>query len=133
MFSGPLHLKLNCFVLGDDPRRTSEIKIAPTETVSALRKVIKDVKKQRLDHVNADDRIILKVRINPTDLHLLGAIRDEGVESKPLTELSEVFADEVERGCIHVVYNVVPLHDTFQLLIDDSLILTRAQVLRQLV
>jgi hypothetical protein len=37
------------------------------------------------------------------DPHLLNAIGDEGVELKPLTELSEVFTDGVERGCIHVI------------------------------
>ncbi|KAG1766754.1 hypothetical protein EV702DRAFT_789503 [Suillus placidus] len=99
--SGPLHLKLNCFVLGDDPRRVFEIKIASTESVSALKKLIKDAKKQ-FDHVDADGLELRQVKIN-YDLHLLNPIGDEGVELKPLTELSEVFKDGVECECIHVV------------------------------
>ncbi|KAG2058637.1 hypothetical protein BDR06DRAFT_1004338 [Suillus hirtellus] len=47
--------KLNCIVLGDDPSHTFEIKIEPTESVSALRMAIKDAKKPHFDHVAADD------------------------------------------------------------------------------
>ncbi|KAG1851048.1 hypothetical protein DFJ58DRAFT_729029 [Suillus subalutaceus] len=103
--SGPLRLKLklNCIVLGDDPSHAFEIKIAPTESVSALQKAIKDAKKPHFDHVAADNLKLWKVKINLNDPHLLNAIGDEGVELKPLTELSKVFTDGVERGCIHVV------------------------------
>jgi hypothetical protein len=59
--SGPLHLKLNCIVLGDDPSHAFEIKIAPTESVSALREVIKDKKKPHFDHVPADSLKLWKV------------------------------------------------------------------------
>ncbi|KAG2337141.1 hypothetical protein BDR05DRAFT_1048371 [Suillus weaverae] len=97
--SGPLHLKLNCFVWGDDPRHVFEIKIAPTESVSALQKVIKDTKKLAFHDVDADGLELRQVKINLNDLHLLHAIGDVGVELKPLTELSEVFTDGVEGGC----------------------------------
>jgi hypothetical protein len=59
--SGLLHLKLNCIVLGQDPSHAFEIKIAPMESVSALREVIKDKKRQYFDYVNADDLELWKV------------------------------------------------------------------------
>ncbi|KAG1810486.1 uncharacterized protein HD556DRAFT_1223631 [Suillus plorans] len=59
--SGPLHLRLNCIVLGHGPSHTFEIKIAPTESVSALRKAIKDAKKPHFDHVAADDLALWRV------------------------------------------------------------------------
>ncbi|KAG1795761.1 uncharacterized protein HD556DRAFT_1535720 [Suillus plorans] len=61
------------------------------------------MKKPHFDHVDADDLIIWKVKVNLNDLHLLDAIGNQGVKLKPLTELSEVFTGGVEHGCIHVV------------------------------
>ncbi|KAG1849261.1 hypothetical protein DFJ58DRAFT_746628 [Suillus subalutaceus] len=106
--SGPLHLKLNCFVLGDDLHRIFQVKIAPTESVSALQNIIKDAKGPSFDHVAADGLELWQVKIDLNDLHLLDAIRDEGVELKPLTELSEVFTDGVERKYIHIVVQHIP-------------------------
>ncbi|KAG1767473.1 hypothetical protein EV702DRAFT_1146694 [Suillus placidus] len=107
--SGPLHLKPNCFIWGDDPRHIFTVNVAPKQTVADLKYLIKNKTKPEFDHVsdrylrsNADHLIIWKVKIN-YDLHLLNAIGDEGVELKPLTKLSEVFKDGVECECIHVV------------------------------
>jgi len=61
------------------------------------------MKKPHFDHVDAVDLELRQVKINLNDLHLLDAIGNQDVELKPLTELSEVFTDGVERGCIHVV------------------------------
>ncbi|KAG1789653.1 uncharacterized protein HD556DRAFT_772595 [Suillus plorans] len=101
--SGPLHLKLNYILSGDNLRRVFEIKIAPTESVSALQKLIKDAQKPQFDCVAADAFELWQVKVNLNDLHLLDAIKDQGVELKPLTKLFEVFTDGVERGCVHVV------------------------------
>ncbi|KAG2054984.1 hypothetical protein BDR06DRAFT_1007203 [Suillus hirtellus] len=101
--SVPLHLKLNYILSGDNLRRVFEIKIAPTESVSALQKLIKDAQKPQFDRIAADDFELWQVKVNLNDLHLFDAIKDQGVELKPLTKLFEVFTDEVERGCIHVV------------------------------
>ncbi|KAG2118025.1 uncharacterized protein F5147DRAFT_669511 [Suillus discolor] len=61
------------------------------------------MKKPHFDHVDADDLELRQIKINLNDPHLLDAIGNQGVELKPLTELSEVFTHGVERGCIHVV------------------------------
>jgi len=47
-------IKLNCFVLGDDSSRVFEIKIAPTESVSALKNAFKEERRPLFDHVPAD-------------------------------------------------------------------------------
>ncbi|KAG2116712.1 uncharacterized protein F5147DRAFT_568276, partial [Suillus discolor] len=36
---------------------------------------------------------------------------DQGVELKPLTKLSEVFTDGLERGCVHVIIQHIPAVD----------------------
>jgi hypothetical protein len=47
------NFKLNCLVLGDDPSRIFEIKIAPTENVSALRDIIKKERTPQFDYAPA--------------------------------------------------------------------------------
>jgi len=47
-------IKLNCFVLGDDSSRVFEIKIALTESVSALKELVKEKRRPLFDHVPAD-------------------------------------------------------------------------------
>jgi hypothetical protein len=42
-------LELNCWVLGDDPRRVFSVKIATSETISYLKKGIKDEIKHSFD------------------------------------------------------------------------------------
>jgi hypothetical protein len=90
-------LVLGCLVLGDDPSRIFSIKIAATETVSALRKAIKDEKKPALDHVPADTLVLWKVSI-PVDksfkanISKMDLIEEELLSS--LDRLSKVFANE---------------------------------------
>jgi hypothetical protein len=45
---------LNCFVLGDDPSRIFSVKILTTESVGALRDLIKDKNQHAFEHVDAD-------------------------------------------------------------------------------
>ncbi|KAG2086817.1 uncharacterized protein F5147DRAFT_781513 [Suillus discolor] len=101
--SGLLHLKLNCIVLGDDPCHIFPVNVERTKTVGDLRNVIKDAKKPEFDHVAADRLELWKVKINLNDTNFCNAIIDEGVELHPLTKLSDVFVDGIERGCIHIV------------------------------
>lgn len=98
----PLHLNLNCVVI-DDPDYAFEVKIALTESVSALQNAIKDAKKPEFDHVAANHLKVWQVKIKPNDLYLLDVIEDQGVALKSLTEISEAFADGVEHGYIHVI------------------------------
>jgi hypothetical protein len=69
-------LELNCWVLGDDPRRVFSVEIVISKTVSALKKLIKDEKKHTFDGIDADlldlwkvsDRALLMYKI-PVDAH----------------------------------------------------------------
>jgi hypothetical protein len=54
------------FLGNDDPRRVFPVRIATTESVNSLRKVIKDEMKPALDHIPADTLVLWKVSI-PVD------------------------------------------------------------------
>ena len=56
-------LNLNCLVLGDDASRTFPIKIAKSDTVGDLRKLIKDENTPAFDHVPANTLVLWKVSI----------------------------------------------------------------------
>ncbi|KAG2052597.1 hypothetical protein BDR06DRAFT_972977 [Suillus hirtellus] len=73
------------------------------KTVSDLKNVIKVTKKPEFDHVATNHLELWKVKINLNDMDLQNVILDGGVELCPLTELSDVFADGIECGCIHIV------------------------------
>ncbi|KAG2064390.1 hypothetical protein BDR04DRAFT_1084399 [Suillus decipiens] len=107
--SGPLHLRLNCIVLDDDPRCIFAVDIAPTWTVCDLRKAIKDKKKPEFDHVAADRLELWQVNTSFNDPRLLDAIRDKGVELQPLTKLSKAFMDGIECKYIHVIVRCPPV------------------------
>ncbi|KAG2047686.1 hypothetical protein BDR06DRAFT_1013629 [Suillus hirtellus] len=101
--SGPLHLKLNCIVFSDDPRHIFPVNVEQTKTVGDLKNVVKVAKKPEFDHVAADHLELWKVKINLNNIDLRNAILDGGIKLRPLTELSNVFADGIDCGCIHIV------------------------------
>jgi len=47
-------LDINCWVLGDDPKRVFSVEIAKTKTVDALKDAIKEKKKHTFDGIDAD-------------------------------------------------------------------------------
>jgi hypothetical protein len=96
--------ELNC-LLGDDPRRIFQVKIAATETVGALKDAIKDEKKPELDHVAADSLVLWKVSIAfngslEQNLDTLYILKEPSLS--PVAKLSEVFSDQLQR-CLHIV------------------------------
>ncbi|KAG1870605.1 hypothetical protein DFJ58DRAFT_763762 [Suillus subalutaceus] len=103
---------LNCFVLGDDPKFHSfPIKIARTESVSRLKKLIKEEKRPEFDAVAAD-RLQLWNAANLTVDDTLESNVRRDIEHKlpllPLAELSEVFSSLPEEGHLHVVVQRPP-------------------------
>jgi len=119
-------LELNCWILGDDPRRICPVKIAKSETVGYLRKTIKDEKKHTftgidadlldlwkvsnlIQHTDNDEFISLKVDIDlTTNSDLLKSIKVEGDipdgnELKPWDPLSKVFTGGPEVGHLHII------------------------------
>jgi hypothetical protein len=98
-------LSLNCFVLGDDPKKIFTVKIPKTDNVSILKKLIKEEKASRLGHVDASDLDLWSVSI-PVDCNLnesIGHLRLDGSEQLlPVEELSKVFSDPLKKH-LHVV------------------------------
>jgi len=118
-------LGLNCLILGHDPRRVFSVKIASLETVSYLRKAIKDKKQHTftgidadlldlwkvsnlIQHTDNDEFISLKVDIDlTTNSDILNSIKVEGdipdgKELKPWDPLSKVFTGP-EVGHLHII------------------------------
>jgi hypothetical protein len=54
-------LNLNCWLLGDDPRRVFSVDIAKAKTVDALKKAIKKEKEPEFDDYVADRLDLWKV------------------------------------------------------------------------
>ncbi|KAG1764488.1 hypothetical protein EV702DRAFT_982040 [Suillus placidus] len=98
--------ELNCIVLGDDPRHVFEIKIAPTDSVSALQKVIKDAKKPEFDHVAADILKLWKVDLPVDDAlkNTLESLELNELESpSSVKKLQKVFSEIPEDEHLHIV------------------------------
>ena len=121
-------LELNCWILGDEPRRVFPVKIANSVTVGHLKEAIKDKKKQTftgidadlldlwkvsnlIQHTDNDEFIYLKVDIDLTtdsDPHLLEMIQvkediPHGKELKPWSRLSRSFVDGAEDEHLHII------------------------------
>jgi hypothetical protein len=54
-------LNLNCWIVGDDPRRTFPVDIAKTKMVGHLKDAIKDKKKNTFVGLDADSLDLWKV------------------------------------------------------------------------
>jgi hypothetical protein len=119
-------LELNCWVLGNDPRRVFAIDITCSKTVGLLKEAIKEKKKHTFDGIDADSLNFWKVsnatlsirRIHRDDFvggyqppNELGSTQvdqsdtdiPEGEELKPWDSLSSIFKDGVERGYLHII------------------------------
>ncbi|KAG1851654.1 hypothetical protein F4604DRAFT_1592275 [Suillus subluteus] len=108
--SGPLHLKLNCIVLGNDPNCIFPVDIAQTQTVGDLRKVIKDEKKRQFDHVDADSLKLWKVDppVDVTIENLRNLTLDPTKSLSPVAKLSKFFSEQPNEEYLHIV--VQPQH-----------------------
>jgi len=105
------HLELNCFVLGDDPGRVFSIRIAATDSVITLRKLIKDEKQHTFEHVPANTLVLWRVSI-PVDENLRESLSklelvDKG-SLQPVQELSEIFTGTPVKKRVHIVIKAPP-------------------------
>lgn len=107
-------LELNCLVRDDDPGRIFQVKIAPTETVSALREVIKEKKRPSFDAIPADNLDLWKVSIAAdsisAELPRRSFVKDEAMD--PLDPLSVIFPDVPTSRHLHVVIQRPQLGDS---------------------
>ncbi|KAG1886438.1 hypothetical protein F4604DRAFT_1721739 [Suillus subluteus] len=111
----PVPIWLNCLVLGDDPRfHIFLIKIAQTESVGDLKKLIKEDKRPEFDAVATDytiDLILRKVANLTADAALESNVRRVIEHKLPLlslAKLSKVFSSLPEEEHLHVVVQRPP-------------------------
>jgi len=108
----PSTFDLNCLVLGDDPGRVFPVKIAASESVGILRKLIKDEKKPAFDHVDADTLVLWKVSI-PVDKSFKESLsRNDFVEEhqvEPMQELVDIFTEPLVKKHIHIMIKAPPI------------------------
>jgi hypothetical protein len=104
-------LDLNCFVHDDDPRHVFSLKIARTESVSTLRKAIKEEKKVAFEHVDADALELWDVSIAGDDFFEENVSKFEFVDEKalkPMTILNQTFPEPPEVGHLHIIVRSPP-------------------------
>jgi len=77
-------IHLNCLILDDDSSHIFSVKILQTDTVSNLKKVIKEENKHEFDGVDAKHLKLWKVDIDPEKKEKLD-LPDDAKELKPLT------------------------------------------------
>ncbi|KIM72350.1 hypothetical protein PILCRDRAFT_93498 [Piloderma croceum F 1598] len=123
-------LNLNCWLLGDDPRRVFPVEIAKTKTVGGLKKAIKGEKMHAFDGIDADlldlwkveidlkkDQKLLKTikvdsdiqggeELEPEQLGELNLTEDESL--LPVEKLFKVFVDAPAEGHLHIVVRRPP-------------------------
>ena len=104
-------LNINCLVLGDDASHTFPIKIAKSDTVGSLRKLIKEEKSHTFQHVDADTLVLWKVSILVNwslTQNLSNCTFADESSLLPVDELSEVFSDSPARRHLHIVVSAPP-------------------------
>ena len=104
-------LNINCLVLGDDASRTFPIKIAKSDTVGSLRKLIKEEKSHTFQHVDADTLVPWKVSIlvnRSLTQNLSNCTFADESSLLPVDELSEVFSDSPAQRHLHIVVSAPP-------------------------
>src|SRR6266702_532623 len=103
----PRLLKLNCLILGDDPRRRIfPVKIEETKFVDDLKDAIKDKKKPAFNDVVANTLDLWSVFIDVND-HLVEKINDLNLNTmeplSPVKRLSGVYSKPLEDEHLHII------------------------------
>ena len=98
-------LSLNCFVLGDDPKKMFTVEVEKTKNVSLLKKLIKEEKAPHLNHVSSSDLDLWSVSI-PTDDNAEVERLIKHINNleplKPFLPLSFMFP-RVEKSHLHIL------------------------------
>ena len=120
-------LKLNCWILDDDPSRIFPVNIVKTESVYTLQKVIVD-ENPDLGDIPARSLDIRRVSI-AMDRDLGTKLKDirtqyNGLPWRPVDELSQIFPDEPITQHLHIVVKPADrgkLRDSIHLMGTDLL------------
>ena len=98
-------LELNCLIDGDDASHIFPVKIAMTESVGTLKKLIKEEKKVVLEHIDPDALKLFKVSIT-VDAGFkenVGKVELRDEELSSVVRLSKLFAVDPEGGHLHIL------------------------------
>ncbi|KAI5992722.1 hypothetical protein EDD15DRAFT_2368000 [Pisolithus albus] len=104
-------LDLNCFILGDDPSKIFDVKIPRTESVSALKNLIKKTLSPKLNHVAIADLTVWKVSL-PADA-ITQELTAADVPGQPLcsvTRMSSIFNEAPVDEYVHILVQVPPVN-----------------------
>ncbi|KAI9461315.1 hypothetical protein BJY52DRAFT_1117175 [Lactarius psammicola] len=109
----PVQLNLNCLVLSEKRNHIFLVEILSTQTVAALRNVIKD-KKKAFHHVDTRTIILWRVSIPNDDslelkLSRLNLVDEDSLS--PTQELSEVYSNPPIRKHVHVIVKPPPARE----------------------
>jgi hypothetical protein len=108
-------LRLNCWVLGEESTRIFPVEIDCDENVGALKKAIKEEKKQAFDHIDADSLDVWNVSIPiDEDTNLQAQVKGLRLHEKlplwPLKRLVKIFID-LDEEALHVVIKAPPISE----------------------
>ncbi|KAI5994670.1 hypothetical protein EDD15DRAFT_2575182 [Pisolithus albus] len=117
-------LHLNCFILGDDPSETFHVDIMRTESVTALKTLIRETLSPKLNHVANADLTVWKVSL-PADAitQELTAADVPGQLLRSVTRMSAIFTEALVDGYVHIVVQVPPAPDSAKCLLLNCLLL----------
>jgi hypothetical protein len=104
MHSQP-HLTLNCLMRGDHQDRIFPVKIAPTETVGVLKRLIKEKQSPRLNHVVASELTVCKVSLHVNTIPPEPTVDNIEACEKLLSvkKISSIFGDALADEHVHIL------------------------------
>ena len=104
-------IKLNCWIISEDPGHIFPVELQATKTMGALKKVIKEEKRPALDHVPTDTLTLWTVSV-PADKDLEEKLEKLNLEGKrplqPLMKLSSLFADQPVDDHLNIIVKAPP-------------------------
>jgi hypothetical protein len=102
-------LSLNCWVVGDSPDEMFTVKIHKTESVSILKKIIKENNANSFGNFDSKQLHLWKVYLPLDNLDMISSLKLENNTklSPPTRKLSEFFDEAVDEG-LHIVVKRPP-------------------------
>ncbi|RUO95963.1 hypothetical protein BC936DRAFT_142882 [Jimgerdemannia flammicorona] len=95
-------INLNCLTFGDPVDRIFPVKVARTETVGELRKLIKKEKDPLFNNIPADELLLWLVSLPANDT----ALKNLSLENKlnPVDEIGEIVGDtSLNKKHVHII------------------------------
>ena len=101
-----MSLSLNCLIHGEVPEKMFTVEIEKTKNVSILKKLIKEEKASRLEHVDASDLDLWMVDLRLAELGAEPVHVNLDTVSKlspPRKKLSFFFNHDIDDECLHII------------------------------